>query len=166
MTANRKLYAIAAAASIAALAGCGSIAAHHTTTAARPAAATSSPPAAPSTPPPPAPNAQGTITGSCDVSLSTALYGQNYLTAQVDVANTGNIGTRVRVRVTWPLQGFAPIVRVRTVRVRAGATRQAEFHVPVSEQQVSQFQDVQLAATGDPCRYRGTITSTWGQPQG
>lgn len=116
---------------------------------------------------PPAPNPTGTISGSCDVSLSSSIYGQNYLTAQVNADNTGNIGTIVRVRVSWPLQGFSPITRARNVRVGAGATSQVEFHVAVTQDQVSQFQDEQLSASGaDPCHYRGTITGTWGHPTG
>jgi hypothetical protein len=116
-------------------------------------------------PPPPTPNPAGTITGSCDVSLSSSLYGQNYLTAEVNADNTGNIGTTVRVHVSWPLQGFAPITQTRTVRVAAGATSQVEFHAAVSQDQVSEFQDEQLAASGsDPCHYGGTMTGTWGQP--
>lgn len=121
--------------------------------------------APPSPAPPPAPSPAGNISGSCDVSLSTSLYGQDYLTAQVSADNTGNIGTIVRVKVSWPLQGFAPITRTRTVRVAAGATSQVEFHAAVSVDQVSEFQDEQLSANGaDPCHYNGVITSTWGQP--
>jgi hypothetical protein len=131
------------------------------------AATVTTAPSSSAPPPPPTPNPAGTITGSCDVSLATSLYGQDYLTAQVNADNTGNIGTMVRVRVSWPLQGFSPITRARTVRVAAGATSQVEFHAAVSQDQVSEFQDEQLAANGsDPCHYSGTITGTWGQPTG
>jgi hypothetical protein len=130
------------------------------------AATVSAAPTTSAPPPPPTPNPAGTITGSCDVSLSSSLYGQNYLTAQANADNTGNIGTIVRVRVSWPLQGFAPITQTRTVRVAAGATSQVEFHAAVTQDQVSEFQDEQLSANGsDPCHYRGTITGTWGQPK-
>ena len=125
---------------------------------------------APSTsapPPAPAPSPAGSITGSCDVSLSTSLDGQDYLTAQVNADNTGNIGTILHLRVSWPLQGFAPITQTRTARVAAGTTSQEEFHEAVTEDQVSEFQDEQLAASGsDPCHYSGTITGTWGQVTG
>jgi hypothetical protein len=118
-------------------------------------------------PPAPAPSPAGKITGSCDVSLSASLYGQDYLTASVNVMNTGNIGTFVRVRVSWPLQGFAPMTMTRTVKVATGGTYQAEFHTPVNTTQVSQFQDEQLASsTADPCSYNATITRTFGQPTG
>src|SRR6266516_5595341 len=80
-------------------------------------------------PAPPAANPKASGSGSCDVSLSDALYGQDYLTADVDVDNAGNIAQVVEVTVRWPQQGFAPIVRHR---------------------QVSRFQDRQLASDGDP----------------
>jgi hypothetical protein len=114
-------------------------------------AATSSPPSNPS----------GNVTGSCDVSLSSQLYGQNYLTASVVATNTGNVGTVVRIKVFWPLQGFSPVTKARTVRTTPGSTVRVQFHAPVTEQQVSDFQNVQLASTGDPCRYKASITGTY-----
>lgn len=123
-------------------------------------------------PPAPAPSPAGTISGSCDVSLSDSLYGQNYLTAQVQAQNTGNIGTVVRIRVSWPLQGFAPITKTKTVRLHPGSSSQAEFHMPVTSDQVSNFQDAQMAAlnnsdnAGAPCHYHAEIIRTFGQATG
>lgn len=128
------------------------------------AAATTPLPGYTATPTPaPQPSPSGKIAGSCDVSLSSSLYGQNYLTAQVTATNTGNIGTFVRIRVSWPLQGFSPIHDSKTVRLQAGHSKNVEFHEPVGDNTVSQFQDAQLATTGDPCNYRADITGTFGQ---
>jgi hypothetical protein len=111
----------------------------------------------------PTPNPDGTYSGSCDVSLSDALYGQNYLTADVNLHNTGNVGTITRVRISWGQQGFAPITETRTVRVRDGASRTVHFHYAASQEQISRFQDVQLAdSNGDGCHYRATNTGTFG----
>jgi hypothetical protein len=116
---------------------------------------------------PPAPAPDGTYSGSCDVSLSDALYGQNYLTADVSLHNTGNVGTITRVRVSWGQQGFAPIVATRTVHVRYHGSKTVHLHYPVSQEQISRFQDVQLAemdssGNGDGCHYRATNIGTFG----
>ncbi len=116
-------------------------------------------------PAPPAANPKASGSGSCDVSLSDALYGQDYLTADVDVDNTGNIAQVVEVTVRWPQQGFAPIVRHRQLRVPAGQSRTAHLHAPVTSEQVSRFQDRQLASDGDPCHYRLDLISTYGPVQ-
>ncbi len=123
-----------------------------------PAASTTSSAPAPA----PVPSPSGNITGSCDVSLSDSIYGQNYLTASVTATNTGNIGTIVRIKVAWPLQGFAPITKVKRAHTAAGSTNQVQFRAPVTVQQVSQFQDMQLAASGDPCHYHADIAGTFG----
>ena len=116
--------------------------------------------------PAPAPSPNGTYSGSCDVSLSSSITGQNYLTGEIDVHNTGNIGTVNRVRISWPLQGFAPIVKSKTVRVRAGVTRRVEFRAAVDESQVGQFQDEQLSSnSGDPCHYHAVEINTFGAVQ-
>jgi hypothetical protein len=134
--------------------------------AAPPQATTAPAVSATTAPPAPAPNPKGTITGSCDVSLSDSIYGQNYLTASVTANNTGNIGTIVRIKVAWPLQGFPAITKVKRVHTAAGSTKQVQFRAPVTQQQVSQFQDMQLAANGgDPCHYSADIIGTFGSPQ-
>ena len=119
-------------------------------------------PAAPAAQPAPAesPNAEGS--GSCDTSLSSALYGQDYLTASVHLKNTGNVGQVVKVTVWWPQQGFDPIKAHKTMRLAFGAHRTANLHVPVSTEQISRFQDEQLASDGDPCNYRIDEISTYG----
>lgn len=142
--------------------------AHHSLPPAPPTPTQYTPPPAPA----PTPDPKGDITtgggfgAGCDVDLSSSLYGPNFLTAQVNAHNTGNIGIINRIRVSWPLQGFAPIVAFKTVRIRPGHTRQVEFNVQVTESQVGNFQDAQLATNGDPCHYRATITGTFGKVQG
>jgi len=116
-------------------------------------------------PAPPAANPKASGSGSCDVSLSDALYGQDYLTASVDVDNTGNIAQVVEVTVRWPQQGFAPITRHKQARVPVGQTRTVNLHAPVTSEQVGRFQDRQLATDGDPCHYRLDLISTYGPVQ-
>ena len=152
--------ALAAAAVIAA-AGCTS-ATHAVKTA---TGKTVTPAAASSTAPAPAvPSPDGRYSGSCDVSLSSALYGQDYLTADVRLRNTGNVGTITRVRVSWGQQGFSPITMTRTVHVRYHASKTVPFHYPASQEQISRFQDVQLAGgfQNDGCKYRATNIGTFG----
>jgi hypothetical protein len=136
-----------------ALAGCGSAASVSTpatTAPAQPAATTT-------TAPPPSP-AHVTGQGTCNVSLSTDAYGQDYLTATISVSNDGGQGATVVARVSWPLQGFSPLTASKTVAVPAGASDQpVEFNKPVSTDQVSEFQNEQLGPQGQqpggPCTY-------------
>jgi len=142
-----------------------STAARHTSPAvgAAPAATQSSVPApAPS----PAPSPDATGTGSCDVSLSPGINGPNYLVSEVDVTNTGNVGAVVRVKVSWPQVGFAPIVKHKTVRVPYGQTVHVNLSVNAgnySSDIVGNFQNYQLSHSGDPCSYSLAIESTFGQ---
>jgi hypothetical protein len=98
-----------------------------------PAAAASSAPAAPSTAPAPAPvpDPQGKYTASADYVLANGIYDQNYLVAEVDLTNTGNVGEVVRVKAGWQLLGSPDITAVKTVHVPYGSTRVVRFHVPV-----------------------------------
>jgi hypothetical protein len=132
---------------------------HASPASAAPAAAPSSAPA-PAPSPVPSPDATGT--GSCDVSLSSSINGPNYLVSEVDVTNTGNVGAVIRVKVSWPQVGFAPIVKHKTVRVPYGQTA----HVNASNYSsdiIGNFQNYQLSHNGDPCSYSLTIESTFGQ---
>jgi hypothetical protein len=130
--------------------------------------AASSAPAAPSSAPAPAPaptaSPNGTVSGSCDVSLSDNFQsGQDYLTADIDVQNTGNVGEVIKVTVGWPQQGFNDIKKSKTVHVPFGATKTVHLNYPASTQQISNFQDVQLASSSnDVCHYRGDLVSTYG----
>ena len=121
--------------------------------------------AAPSSAPAPAPTASpnGTVTGSCDVSLSDKLSGQDYLTADVQVRNTGNVGAVIKVTVGWPQQGFDDLKKSKRVHVPFGATKTVHLNYPASTQQIRNFQDVRLARSGnDVCHYRGDLVSTYG----
>lgn len=122
-------------------------------------------PAASATVPAPQASPKGTVSGTCDVSLSDSLDGQDYLTADVTVVNTGNIGEVVKARASWPQQGFAAITASKTLRVPFGATKVAHLHYAASTAQISRFQDVQLSALSsgaDPCAYRGDLVDTFG----
>jgi hypothetical protein len=124
--------------------------------------------AAPSSAPAPAPaptaSPNGTVTGSCDVSLSdNSVSGQDYLTADVQVQNTGNVGAVIKVTVGWPQQGFDDIKKSKRVRVPFGATKTVHLNHPASTQQISNFHDAQLASSGnDVCHYRGDLVGTFG----
>jgi hypothetical protein len=130
-----------------------------TTQAAAPVATTPPAPA-----PAAAPNPQGNYTGSCDYTLSSSLYGDDHLIGEVDLTNTGNIGTITRVRITWPQEGYAPITARKTAHVPAGQTIPVRFHIAVSSQGnvINQLQSYQLSHNGTGCTYHATITSTYG----
>ncbi len=159
-----KAIATAALAAIAlAAAGCASTAHVPATAGAAAGTGSAAVPATPAAAPAPDPSPDGTYSGSCDVSLSDALYGQDYLTADVNLDNTGNVGTINRVRVSWGQQGFAPITATRTVHVRYHASKTVHLHYAASQEQISRFQDVQLAdSNGDGCHYHAATTGTFG----
>jgi len=155
--------ALGAALVITAAAGCGP-AAHTAKTDAgvTPAAAASTVPA---TAPAPVPSPDGTYSGSCDVSLSSSLNGQDYLTADIRLKNTGNIGTITRATVRWGQQGFSPVKATKTVRLPAGHSKTVHLNYAATTEQISRFQDVQLTemdSNGDGCHYRATNTGTFG----
>lgn len=102
--------------------------------------------------------AQVTGSGSCDVSLASDLYGQDYLTATVTLTNANTLAGTATVTVSWPLQGFSPLTKSKTVSIAAnGGTADVELHVAANQSQVSEFQDEQLSAAGQtpggPCSY-------------
>jgi hypothetical protein len=129
-------------------------------------------PAAPPITPAPEPSPNGTYSGSCDYTLGSdpvGGFGQSTARAigEVDLRNTGNIGTVTRVRITWPQEGTAPIVARKTVRVDAGGRAVARFRVRITGDQVDLLQSWQTRhGFRDGCTYHATITDTYGQVSG
>lgn len=138
---------------------------HHAARSASPV--TSAAPAATTTTPTVAdtPNPDGTYSGSCDYTLSDNFSSgtAGTLVGEVDLRNTGNIGTVDRVRITWPQEGFAPIARTRTVHVPAGKSMAVRFHVPASQNMIAELQSWQERHNlRDGCTYHAAITGTLG----
>ena len=159
----RKIIGTAAVVGVLALAGCASQAAPRpaaVSTGAASAAAPATPAAVPSV----APSPDGTYQGACDYSL--AMSGDNLVstaTGDIQTKNTGNIGTMVRLRITWPQQGYAPLKMIRTVRLHPGQSKDVQFHMPLTQTQITDLQNWQSGhGEKDGCTYRGTITSTFG----
>jgi len=128
---------------------------------------TSLPPSAPAAAPAPAPSPDGNYTGSGDYTLSPTVYGNNYLVGEVDLTNTGNIGTVIRVKFTWPQEGYPPIKAVKTVRVPYGASKTVRFHVSAGNVSNSNVIDLlQSWQEGhnfkDGFTYKATIIDTFG----
>jgi hypothetical protein len=123
---------------------------------------------------PPTANPSGTGSGSCDYTLSTSPYKPDYLTAEVDLTNTGNIGTVVRVTVKWPQEGFAPIRSTKTVRTAAGSSN-VPVHFSVNAGSTASgsniIDNLQSWEQGhnypsDDCSYKLTIIRSYGPVQG
>jgi hypothetical protein len=127
------------------------------------AAATSAPPAPSSVTPSP----NGTYQGACDYTLgNNPAGGTAVATGDVQVTNTGNIGTVDRVKITWPQQGFAPLAMTKRIRLAAGASQDVQFHMPLTYDQISNLQNWQTGHNyQDGCTYKATMISTFGQPQ-
>ena len=127
------------------------------------AAATSAPP----TPAPVTPSPNGTYQGSCNYTLgNNPAGGSAVATGDVQVTNTGNIGTVVRVKITWPQQGYAPLAMAKRIRLAAGGSQDVQFHMPLTYDQISNLQNWQTGHNyQDGCTYKATIMSTFGQAQ-
>jgi hypothetical protein len=160
----RKIVITAAALAALTLAGCASTGATHKAVTAAPA--TSAVPATPAAAPA-APNPDGTFQGSCDYSLNDNIdFSSNIegkLLGEVELRNTGNIGTVERVRITWPQFGLPPVVRTRVVHVASGDSRTVQFHVPATSDMIGSLQDWQERhGFKDGCKYRATLVRTFG----
>jgi len=109
---------------------------------------------------PPAPHPDGTYSGSCDYTLSNSLSESNAgtLVGEVDLVNTGNVTTHVKVRITWPQEGFAPIAMTRVVKTRPGQHLAVRFHTTASQSVISQLQSWQDGhGLNNGCTYKATI---------
>ncbi len=120
--------------------------------------------------PPPvaaAPDPKGTYQGSCDYTLgSDPVGGTAVAIGEVDLNNTGNIGTVDHVRITWPQEGYAPLVETRVVRNKAGNNLAVRFHRPINQDEIDRLQSWQTNHDyKDGCTYKVVITSTFGQAQ-
>jgi hypothetical protein len=132
----------------------------------------SSAPATPAAAPAPEPSPSGTADTSCDDDLGgSSIYDPVYLTGEVDVTNTGNIGIIVRVRMAWHQEAYPDVtVPAKTVRVKVGRTRPVRFRFYVgtfagSTSALDLWQSWQDSHDGQPCHARTRITGTFGQPQ-
>lgn len=140
-----------------------------TTAAQQPATPAASPATTTAPPAPPAPSPDGSFQGSCDYQLGDdPAGGTAVLVGEVDLDNTGNIGTVVHVRITWPQEGAAPVAATRTVRVPAGAQGQpARFRLHASVDVIESLQSWQERHDfKDGCTYAAEITGTYGPVTG
>lgn len=115
-------------------------------------------------PPPAAPKPDGTYSGSCDYTLgSDPVGGTAVAVGEIDVKNTGNVGTKLRVKLTWPQEGYAPLSEVKHVKLGRGANKAVRFHLPLTSTQLDNLQNYQSGHDfNDGCTYHSTITGTFG----
>jgi hypothetical protein len=112
----------------------------------------------------PAPSPAGTYTGSCDYTIGDdPVDGTSVAIGEVDIVNTGNIGTVDTVTITWPQEASAPLTKTATVKVGVGVTDPVGFHLPMSYNQITLLQSYQSNhGFEDGCTYKVTITDTFG----
>ncbi len=129
-------------------------------------AATSTTTAAPVTAAPPVTDPKGSFNGSCNYNLGN--NGSTYTaTGDIQMHNTGNVGIVVRMKITWPQQGYAPLAMTRTVKLATGQHRDVQFHRPLSYTQISNLQSWQSGHSyADGCTYHAKITDTYGPVSG
>ena len=159
-----KIRTIAAASALPlALAACGSASrADSTVTAPRATAAVA--PSVPVASPAPEPSPNGTFSGSCNYTLgSNPAGGTAEAVGEIDEQNTGNIGLQLRVTISWPQEGFAPLTETKHIRLPAGASQAVRFHIPLSSTQIDNLQNWQSGhGERDGCHYHSTETGTFG----
>lgn len=127
-------------------------------------AATSATSAAPVSAAPPVANPDGKYNGSCNYTLGNDPVGGTAMaTGDIQVRNTGNVGIVIRLKITWPQQGYAALVMTKSVKLAIGASRDVQFHRSLSSNQLDNLQNWQTGHNfADGCTYHGTITSTFG----
>lgn len=119
-------------------------------------------------PPAAVPDPAGTVTGSCAYELvfDNIEPGHDHmgdLNGEVDVANTGNIGTVVKVTITWPQLGHPAIKVVKSVKVAYGQTVTVPFTRPATTSVIDRLQSWQNSHDfKDGCTYDGSIVDTYG----
>ncbi|HYA50830.1 MAG TPA: hypothetical protein VEG33_06635 [Streptosporangiaceae bacterium] len=86
-----------------------------------------------------APVAHATVSGSGSLSYEIHPW-QDYLTARIEAANTGNVGEAVKISAIWPQAGQAAITADRWVRLPYGAHRTVMFRTQAAPYQVEAFQ--------------------------
>jgi len=105
-----------------------------------------------------APVAHAAVGGSGSRSYEIHPW-QDYLTARIEVANTGNVGEAVKITAIWPQAGQAAITKDRWVRLSYGAHRTVTFRIPVAPYQVEAFQ----ASHGPGTSATAVIKKTFGE---
>lgn len=136
------------------------------TTAASHSTAATQPAVSPATtaPAPPATHPKGSYNGSCNYTLgSDPVGGTAMATGDIQIHNTGNVGTVDRLRITWPQQGYAPLSMSKTVKLGTGASRDIQFHRSLTQTELDNLQNWQTGHNfADGCTYKATITDTFG----
>jgi hypothetical protein len=105
-----------------------------------------------------APVAHAAVSGSGSRSSEIHPW-QDYLTARIDAANTGNVGESVKITAIWPQAGQPAITKDRWVRLPYGAHRTVMFRIPAAPYQVEAFQ----ASHGPGAAATAVIKKTFGE---
>lgn len=108
----------------------------------------------------------GTFQGNCDYTLGDNPAGSPstaVATGDILVVNTGNIGTKDKLTITWPQEGFSPLSSTKTVKVAAGQQLDVQFNHPMTSDEVDNLQNYQTNHTDTGCTYQGAMISTFGK---
>jgi hypothetical protein len=88
-------------------------------------------------------------------------------TGYIQLTSTGNIGTIDRVTITWPQQGYSPLAMTKRIHFTVGATRDIQFHMPLTSDQITNLQNWQTGHNyADGCTYKATMTGMFGAVSG
>lgn len=110
------------------------------------------------------PSPHGTFQGSCDYTLGDSpSTGTAEAIGDINAVNDGNVGIVVKLTITWPQEGYAPLSQSETVRIGYGGQQDVQFHRPLTGTELDRLQSYQLGHTGESgCTYNGSMTDTFG----
>jgi hypothetical protein len=122
-------------------------------------------------PAPPAPNAKASYTlVAADYSIPSGIYQPVYLTGEIDVSNTGNVGIRVRCKLGWQELGSPDATMTITHKVPIGAQKRFIYKLNVGsfsgngQTVINNIQSWQNGNSGQFGHDHCTILSTYGTP--
>lgn len=113
---------------------------------------------------PAAPNPDGTYRGSCDYLLSGSPY---TLVGEISLHNTGNVGVKVKTKISWPQLGSAPITMKKKVKVPYGKSKVVRFKRTAGYDEIDLLQSWQEShGYRDGCKYDAAFYDTYGPTHG
>lgn len=85
-----------------------------------------------------------------------------FVSADVEVTNTGNIGARTRVRVAWPVGKNGRLAKTRSLRLRPGRSRDITVSLALTTEDAAAVNDA--LDRGRQCRASGRVIGAFGAP--
>lgn len=106
-------------------------------------------------------NPQIDVTGSCTRQPQQDASG-TFVTAELKVRNTGNIGAQVRVAAVWPVDRGQRLARTRSFKLRPDKARDLNVRVALTPEDAAGITNA--LEQGRRCRFSGRVVGAFGRP--